>query len=152
MDSNCHSPAVPSRWTFSLWTLFIVFVLFALSLALWKLGGGYVVGSTFVIGAAIGGAISVLGSNKAGATPIIIVTSSIAGALASAIFGVYAVGFDVADWDNPLGKCPIGLDDLFWFGFWGALVSANVAAFLHWLTVTVHGGLSQFSRRRRYRL
>jgi len=134
MDSGSQRDLSSPPWQFSLRTLLVVFAMSALTLSLWKVGGGKLLTSTLVIGLVVGGAISLLGSNKVGTTPIIITGASTAGALAATIFGVYAVGFDVADWDNPLGKCPIGLDDLFWFGFWGALVSANVAAVLRWLT------------------
>lgn len=134
MDSNLQRDLPTSPWQFSLRTLLIVFAMSGLPLSLWRIGGYQVLTSSLVIGLVIGGAISLLGSNKAGATPIIITGTSSFGALAATIFGVYAVGFNVADWDNPLGKCPFGLDDLFWFGFWGALASAGVATVFCWLT------------------
>ena len=130
MDSDSHSDVAASRWRFSLRTLFIVLVMTALTLSLLKLGGARALGSTLVIGLVIGGAISLLGSNKAGITPFVSSCASTSGALTAEILGVYVTGFNVED----VGRIPqTEVRDLFWIALCGALLGATSGTVGRWL-------------------
>jgi hypothetical protein len=118
---------------FGLRTLLILLIFVALAVLLWIVGGSPILTWASIVGVGIGGAIAILGSNKQGNTPWVIIGSATLGSLMASILGVGAVGFDVADYDNPLGKAPIGSDYVFWWTFWGALSGAVVAAIGAWL-------------------
>ena len=78
----------------------------------------------------IGGAISLLGSNKAGSTPFVITCASTFGSLTAEILGVYVTGFNVED----VGRIPQPeVRDLFWIALCGALLGATAGAVGRWL-------------------
>lgn len=107
---------------FSLRTLCIVTALVAETLSLWIIGGSYIVITTLVIGLTIGACTLIL-FRGCGVRTVI---TAIAMAVASEISGVYIVNFSVEEWQNPLGKIPIELRDLFWFAFWGAIFGGAI--------------------------
>jgi hypothetical protein len=105
-------------------TLLTVTAFVAGALLLWILGGWSVAASTVVIGVTVGACASFLfRRSKVGATPLIAATTV---AVVSEVFGIHIVGFRVEDWQDPLGKAPIGLDDLFWYPFWGSVFGSGI--------------------------
>lgn len=111
---------------FTLRTLLLLTALVAGVLSLLVLGGWGVVNSTLIVGLVIGGCVSFLFRRSAlGGTPVVF---ALAAAIVSEILGIYLVDFHIEDWDNPLGKTPSGLYDLFWYAFFGALAGAAFGA------------------------
>jgi hypothetical protein len=128
MDNDSQPDLSTSRWQFSLRTLFLVFVMAALTLSLLKLGGGEVLAHVVIIGLGIGGSVSLLGSNKAGKTPLVITCRSVAGALTAANLAVYCTDFNVED------AIKIPWREIHGFTFVGAMLGAVAGAVGRWLT------------------
>jgi hypothetical protein len=118
----------PISLQFRLRTLLAVFPLVALSLTLWKLGGRPLLMPTLILALGVGGAITLLCRKKTAATLWVILAGSSTGALIAEIGGIYLIEFNAAEWNNPLGKMPYGVDTVMWYGIWGALAGAIAAA------------------------